>query len=77
MKVEHHKNNSYEFYQVYPFEERGSAITAYINSFDYKKNKVASRKEINWFCCGSCSVKDTEQFIKALQKAVELCKKGK
>ena len=73
MKIDHIKSTSYEFYKIYPKQKRLSAITAQIREFDFYKGKVINKKEINWYCQGATSIKETKIFIQALQKAVELC----
>lgn len=75
MKVELITSASYEFYKVYPYKGL-SAITAQIKSLDFGTGNLGNKKEINWFCQGATSIKDTKLFIKALQKAVKLCENG-
>ena len=73
MKIDHIKSTSYEFYRIYPKQKGCSAITAQIKQFEYGKCKLINKKEINWYCQGATSIKETKIFIQALQKAVELC----
>jgi hypothetical protein len=73
MKIQKFKCSSYSNAIIYPFKDNHASVSVYLTTFDYQKCKLVPDKKINWCAIGSQSVANTKKFIKALQKAVELC----